>query len=203
MDESELIINENSTRDTAIVCFGGFALTMGGIVPYDFLSFLSKHFKNVDKYFYRDIKQMCYHKGIDKLSTDIESTAFYLKTKIVDKYKRVIFTGNSAGAYASMLYGSLLNVSDVIVFKPITILYGRKNIYDLRYSDLAKGIINNTTRYYLYGDESITNINDDHHIKHCENIRSYPNVKIVYKNGLDLKEMKTSGELYEIYKSII
>jgi hypothetical protein len=203
MDESELIINENNKRDTAIVCFGGFALTMGGIVPYDFLNFLSKHFKSADKYFYRDIKQMCYHKGIDKLSTDIESTVLYLKTKIVDKYKRVIFTGNSAGAYASMLYGSLLNVSDVIVFKPITILYGRKNIYDLRYSDLSKGIINNTTRYYLYGDESITDINDDHHIKHCENIRSYPNVKIVYKKGINLKEMKASGELYAIYNSII
>jgi hypothetical protein len=202
MDDSELVINENNSRDKAIVCFGGFALKMGGIAPYDFLHFLSNNFKNADKYFYRDIKQMCYHKGIDKLSTDIESTVLYL-SKIVKKYKRVIFTGNSAGAYAAILYGSLLNVSDVIVFKPITILYGRKNHYNLRYIDLSKDVINNTTKYYLIGDDSITDVNDLHHKKHCENICSYPNVKIVYKKGLDLKEMKESGELYNVYNSII
>jgi uncharacterized protein YsxB (DUF464 family) len=202
MDDSELVINENNSRDKAIVCFGGFALKMGGIAPYDFLHFLSNNFKNADKYFYRDIKQMCYHKGIDKLSTDIESTVLYL-SKIVEKYKRVIFTGNSAGAYAAILYGSLLNVSDVIVFKPITILYGRKNLYNLRYIDLSKDVINNTTKYYLIGDDSITDVNDLHHKKHCENICSYPNVKIVYKKGLDLKEMKESGELYNVYNSII
>jgi hypothetical protein len=202
MDESELVVNENKSRDTAIVCFGGFARKIGGTVPYDFLGFLTNNFKNADKYFYRDIKQMCYHHGIDKLSTDIDTTAFYL-SKIVKKYKRVIFTGNSAGSYAAILFGSLLNVTDVIVFRPITILYGRKNLYNLRYIDLSKDIINNTTNYYLYGDDGITDVNDVHHKKHCENIRSYPNVKIIYKKGLNLVEMKESGDLYNIYNSII
>lgn len=198
--DSELLIHNNN--DILIVCFGGFALKMGGIPPYDFLNFITTNFVNVDKIFYRDIKQMCYHFGIENISKNIETTVIYLKNKI-DKYKKVIFTGTSAGAYASLLYGSLLNVSDVIVFNPISILYGRKNMYDLKYIDLSKNIINNTTKYYLYGDSSITNINDLHHKKHCENINNYPNVKIIYKNGIDLHQMKNSGELYNIYNNII
>ena len=86
MDESELVVNENKSRDTAIVCFGGFARKIGGTVPYDFLSFLTNNFKNADKYFYRDIKQMCYHHGIDKLSTDIDTTAFYLSKNTRESY---------------------------------------------------------------------------------------------------------------------
>lgn len=199
--ESEFIITNNN--DTVVVCFGGFALKMGGIPPYDFLNFITTNFTNVDKFFYRDTKQMCYHHGIDNISTNIPTTVAYLRNKL-QAYKRVIFTGTSAGAYAALLYGSLLNVADVIVFNPISILYGRRDKYHLSYVDLSKyGIINKTTNYYLYGDSSITNVNDNHHIKHCKNIDNRPNVKITYKNGIDLGKMKASGELYAIYKDII
>ena len=198
---SELTIQNN--KDTIMVCFGGFALKMGGIAPYDFLKFITTKFPEVDKIFYRDTQQMCYHFGIDNISKDIDTTVNYLKTKI-NNYKRVIFTGTSAGAYAALLYGSLLNVTDVLVFNPVTILYGRKDLYNLKYIDLSKNnIINNTTNYYLCGDKSIKNENDSQHIKHCINISNYRNVKIMYKNGLDLRQMRESGELYNIYKSVI
>lgn len=198
--ESELIIKNNN--DTALVCFGGFALKMGGIPPYDFLKFISSNFKNVDKYFYRDLKQLCYHDGIDQLSTDVDTTVLYLQ-KLLARYKRVIFTGTSAGAYASLLFGSLLNVADVIVFSPISILYGRRDQYNLKYVDLSQNVINSTTKYYLYGDASITDENNAHHIKHCKNIAHYPNVTITYKDGVDLRAMKDSGELLRIYTTII
>jgi len=197
--ESELVTNNNT--ETVIVCFGGFALKIGGIPPYDFLNFLGKNF-NTDKIFYRDLKQMCYHYGIDGISKDIETTVTYLKTKLAP-FRRVIFTGTSAGAYAAILFGSLLNVSDVIVFNPITILYGRRDKYNLRYVDLSKDVINTTTQYYLYGDISIKDEDDRHHIKHCKNISAYPNVHIIYKDGVNLKAMKDSGELYDIYNGLI
>jgi len=198
--EGSELVKENNT-DTIIVCFGGFALKMGGIPPYDFLNFLGKNF-NADKIFYRDLKQMCYHYGIDGISKDIDTTVAYLKTKLTG-FRRVIFTGTSAGAYAAILFGSLLNVSEVLVFNPITILYGRRDKYNLRYVDLSKDVINGITQYYLYGDISIQNEEDLHHIKHCKNISQYPNVHIIYKNGVNLKTMKTSGELYNIYDALI
>jgi len=200
MDASELSITNNN--DKLLVCFGGFALKMGQIPPYDFLNFITKNFPDVDKLFYRDLKQMCYHNGIDNLSDSVETTVTYLKEKIAN-YKKVIFTGTSAGAYAAMLYGSLLNVTDVIVFSPITILYGRRDRYNLRYVDLAKDIINSTTNYYLFGDVTIANENDLHHIKHCKNIEHYPNVKIIYKKGVNLVKMKETGELKAIYNTIL
>jgi hypothetical protein len=200
MDTSELVIHNNNEK--LIVCFGAFALKMGDIPSYDFLNFITTHFPQVDKIFYRDLKQMCYHHGIEKLSDSVETTVAYLKEKIAN-YKKVIFTGTSAGAYAAMLYGSLLNVTDVIAFNPITILYGRRDKYNLRYVDLAKDVINSTTNYYLFGDVTITNEKDFHHIKHCKNIGHYPNVKIIYKKGIDLSQMKKNGELRAIYNAIL
>ena len=73
----------------------------------------------------------------------------------------------------------------------------------MKYVDLSKNIINNITKYHLYGDTSIKNINDHHHIKHCKNISNYPNVNIIYKEGINLKQMKSDGELYNIYNNII
>ena len=96
-----------------------------------------------------------------------------------------------------------LETSEVIVFNPITILYGRRDKYNLRYVDLSKDVINSTTQYYLYGDISIKNEDDRHHIKHCKNISAYPNVHIIYKDGVNLKTMKDSGELYNIYNGLI
>ena len=55
---------------------------MGGIPPYDFLNFLTRNFKNADKYFYRDMSQMCYHHGIQNISINIETTVSYLKNKL-------------------------------------------------------------------------------------------------------------------------
>ena len=47
------IINNNS--ENLIICFGGMALAMGGILPFEFLNYLSKIYKkNTDLYFYID-----------------------------------------------------------------------------------------------------------------------------------------------------
>lgn len=200
MDTSELYIKNDN--DTLIVCFAGFALKMGGIPPYDFLNFITDNFPQVDKLFYRDMKQMCYHKGIDKISDSVDSTVTYLREKIAN-YKKVIFTGTSAGAYAAMLYGSLLNISDVVAFQPITILYRRKDKYNSRYIDLSNDIINNTTKYHLFGDVGFTNETDVHHVKHCKNISHYPNVEITYKKDINLVQLKKSGELLDIYTAIL
>ena len=200
MESSELIIQNNN--ENLIVCFGGFAASSTDIPRYDFLNFLQNNFLDFDKIFYRDIKQVCYHNGIDQISDSIETTLIHLENRIKN-YKRVIFTGNSAGAYASILFGSLLNVSDVIVFNPVTKLIGRKDIYNIKYIDLSKNIINNTTTYYLYGDSSIKNKKSFHHIKDCINISKYKNVKIKYIDGIDLRKMRDNNELFIIYNSIL
>ena len=150
--------------DTLVVSFGGYAKMFGGIQPFEFLSFLTQHFPNVSKHFYIDDMCDAYHQGIRGLSTNIDETVEYLRDKIKG-YKKVVFLGNSAGGYATILFGSLLGVTSVLAFIPLTVR--RKEKVDEKYRDIS-GYINGTTQYYLYGDTAVTDPLDCHHIQHCE-----------------------------------
>jgi hypothetical protein len=185
-----------------IVCFGGSALQFGGILPFEFLNYLSSMYKNdCDLIFYIDSHQSWYHKGIKDITNNIDETTLYLNNIIKNEnYKKIIFMGTSAGGYGAILFGSLCNnVNNVISFIPQTIL---KNPINLNYSNL-KNIINENTKYILYGDNSIQDINDNHHILHCENIECFANVKIIKNNSCNLKELRDNGFIKNILDSII
>jgi hypothetical protein len=63
MSENEYkIINGNKNL---IICFGGIALQFVGILPFEFLNYLSSTYKNsCDIIFFIDRHQCWYHKGI-------------------------------------------------------------------------------------------------------------------------------------------
>jgi len=172
-------------NNTLICCFGGMALQMGGIQPFEFLRYLSSIYKSrCDLLFYIDKHQCCYHKGIDGITNTIEETVVYLNNIINNyKYEKIIFMGTSAGGYASILFGSLCNNIDYVIgFIPKTKLDRPIN---KDYSNL-KDIINTNTQYTLFGDKSIRNINDDHHISQCEILEDFTNVKIIKMEHVDL-----------------
>jgi len=200
MSESELkIINGN---DILIICFGGLALLFGGILPFEFLNYLSSIYKNnCDLIFFIDKHQCWYHKGIKDISNNIDETVLYLNNIIKDgNYRKVIFMGTSAGGYGAILFGSMCyKVDHVISFIPQTII---KNPIDLNYSNL-KNIINNNTKYLLYGDKSIQDINDLHNILHCENIECFTNVKIIKSEGCNLKSLRDNGFIKKTIDDII
>ena len=123
----------------------------------------------------------------------------YLKNEIKN-YKNVIFIGSSSGGYAAILFGSLLNVTSVLAFIPQTIL--RNTNRDEKYRDLNK-IINETTKYYVYGDLSISDEHNVHHISHCDRISHHLNVYVTKKLKLKLKEMRDNGELFVILNNLV
>ena len=193
------IINGNKNL---IICFGGMALQFGGILPFEFLNYLSTNYKNsCDLIFYIDKNQCWYHKGISDITNNIDETVSYLNTIIkTGHYEKVIFMGTSAGGYASILFGSLCNnINYVISFIPQTIL---KHPINLNYSNL-KNIINKNTKYIIYGDISIKNANDAHHISHCENIEHFTNVQIIKNNGCNLKDLRDRGIIKNTINDII
>lgn len=200
MDKSEFkIINGNKNL---IICFGGMALQFGGILPFEFLNYLSSIYTtSCDLVFFIDRNQCWYHKGITDITDNIDETILYLNNIINDgNYTKVIFMGTSAGGYASILFGSLCsNVNNVISFMPQTII---KEPINLNYSSL-KNIINNNTKYILYGNTSITDINDVHHILHCENIECFTNVEIIRNNNCDMKHLRDSGFIKKLIDDII
>jgi len=188
------IINGNKNL---IICFGGMALQFGGIPPFEFLNYLSSNYTNIcDLIFYIDKDQCWYHKGIKDITNNIEETIIYLNNVIKQyNYEKIIFMGTSAGGYGAILFGSLCNnVNNVISFIPQTML---NNPIDLNYSNL-KNIINKNTKYIIYGDTSIQNKNDSHHIRHCENIDCFSNVKIIKNNGLNIKQLRDNGSIKKI-----
>ena len=198
MSEHRIIINNS---ENLIICFGGKALKMGGILPFEFLNYLSKTYKkNVDLYFFIDKRQSWYHKGIAGITKNIDDTVLYLNSIINKKnYKKIIFMGVSAGGYASILFGSLCNVSSVIAFIPRTKLI---NPINKKYGDL-KLIVNNQTNYILHGNTKIKNKNNNHHISQCNNLKCFQNVKIIYHNGLKMKLLRDNGTIKKILDNIL
>ena len=184
------IIKENS--ENLIICFGGMLMKMGGILPFEFLNYLSKTYeKNTDFYFFIDKNQCWYHKGFDGITKNIDETVIYLNN-IINKsnYKKILFMGVSAGGYASILFGSLCNINNVIAYIPITMFQNR--MIDSKYFNL-KNIINNKTKYILYGNTNNKDKNDCHHISQCNNLNNFTNINIIYKNGLNMKELRDNG----------
>jgi len=198
MNTSFLKINKDNSN-TLIVSFSSYATLFGGIPTFEFSNFLEKHFQDVSTHFYIDKYRNTYHRGIRDISKNIDETVDYLKEEITN-YDNVIFLGTSAGGYAAILFGSLLNITSVVAFIPQTILH-RQNI-DEKYRDISK-YINDTTNYYLYGDTRISNIKDVHHISHCERISGHSNVCVIKKYGLHLKEMRDNGELFTILNQLV
>ena len=49
MSEHKIIKNNS---ENLIICFGGMALKMGGILPFEFLNFLSKTYKKIQIYIF-------------------------------------------------------------------------------------------------------------------------------------------------------
>ena len=168
------------------------ALQFGGILPFEFLNYLSSIYKNsCDLIFFIDKEQCWYHKGIKDITNTIDETVVFLNNIIKDgNYDKIIFMGNSGGGYGAILFGSLCNnVTNVISFIPQTII---NNPINSNYSNL-KNIINENTKYFLCGDITIEDINDIHHISHCENIECFKNVEICKHEYFDIKKLRDNG----------
>lgn len=187
------------TSKMLIVSFAGNGLRYGGIPKVEFGNFLNRHFSHIDAQFYIDYSCKSYHFGMEGISTNIDDTVQALKEKF-EGYDRVICLGASAGGYAAILFGSLLNVDSVIAFIPQTVLKSTNR--DERYRNLQT-VINTTTKYYIIGDESISDTNNYHHISQCENISMFHNVFLRRMNGVDLHALRYSGQLFNMVNNII
>ena len=195
---SKIIVGET----TIIVSFSGQGGSdMGSIPRLEFVNFLEKHYSKYERHFYLDDHNKWYHCGIEGISTDIHTTTEYLKEKI-KKFDKVIFIGSSAGGYAAILFGSLLNVDKVIAFRPQTTIEIQKDM-DEKYINL-EAYINSTTQYYIYGDIAIDILKDPlHHVSHCDRINISPNVHVNTDYTVDLKMLRDNGELFKIMELAI
>ena len=109
-----VIIQNNPTSKAIIIAFGGINNEMG-IPVFEFFNIMKN--KNFTKVFVRDLRQSWYHRGVDE-SYNISDLCRKLKLiiesfQVKNNKKRVIFIGNSAGGYAALIFGVLLNVDKI------------------------------------------------------------------------------------------
>jgi hypothetical protein len=107
---NEFFIKGTDPNNTKlIISFAGNASRHSGVPQLEFVNSLTKIYPNCDKLFYLDKKSRFYIHVIQPISKSIEETKQYISGKIKN-YEKVCFIGTSAGGYASILYGSLLNI---------------------------------------------------------------------------------------------
>lgn len=102
--------------DVLFLSFGG--VRMGsGMPPFEFTASLSS--RGVPGYFIKDFRQSWYHEGLLGLSRDIAGTHLFLQELVARQgCKKLVTLGNSAGGYAAILFGALLNADRVAAFAP-------------------------------------------------------------------------------------
>jgi hypothetical protein len=73
--------------------------------------------------FVRDPHRSWYHRGIESRPSGVESVCARLAQVIADAgVERTVTVGSSAGGYAALLFGHLLEVDEVLAFAPQTFL---------------------------------------------------------------------------------
>lgn len=124
-DNDDLWFEDNNS-DVLLVSFAGMGWK-DSIPTFIFYNFLKQY--NVDKLFVRDITCRYYITGLKNSTKSLEETIELLREKInIKPYKKIIALGCSAGAFAAILYGEILNFTKIIAFAPQTVINHKKEL---------------------------------------------------------------------------
>lgn len=203
------IINDS---EILVVAFSGMA-TQLSMPPAEFMrTFLAK---NISVIFIKDFWQCWYQKGLLGLTKNIDETASFLKQELLKvNPKKIIFIGTSAGGYASILFGILLNIDEILSFSPQTYIeeqiFAKFKAADSRIDDL------NFTSPYLdiskipqlhsfsgniniyYGAQ---NGDDKQHAQNLSKFKSVKLVELATDTHNTAKYLKEQGKLNEIFEN--
>jgi hypothetical protein len=189
-----LSIDMDGHSHTLLLAFGGM-LGRIGMPPFEFFSLAGAI--PVKRLFVRDLHQAWYHRGMPGHGTTLMSVAESLR-ELISRHEvdRLVVAGNSAGGYAALLFGTLLEADVVLCFAPQTVLdidvlgeigdhrWDRHlkplvadGALDTRWIDLGAALPRTPrgdTRYEVYFDDSLRL--DREHVERLlgiENLRLY------------------------------
>lgn len=105
---------------TWLVLFGGRKNRVG-LAPFEFFNIT--HGIPTKRLFVRDLSQAWYHQGAGEAGDSIEQVAQSLERALDGhEHDRVVVAGLSAGGYAALLFGALLQADVVLAFSPQTVI---------------------------------------------------------------------------------
>jgi hypothetical protein len=106
--------------DTLLIAFGGMRGQLG-MPPFEFFKATGRI--PVKRLFVRDLRQAWYHRGIPGHGETIDAVAASLLAIVQrEGVRRLVVAGNSAGGYASLVFGTLLGADVALCFAPQTVL---------------------------------------------------------------------------------
>lgn len=131
--------------EVLFICFGFYIWQE--IPGFDFYKRLKKveslTGKKINKLLVRDNKQLWYQFGVEGLGQDVDEVVRSLRVKIDEmKPKKVITIGQSMGAYAAIMFGTLLNVDHIMAFGTLAFFDTKKfeALNDFRWHVVAKEV---------------------------------------------------------------
>ncbi len=123
-DISPLEIQRTPGATRSIFAFAGMA-TQLSMPPMEFFRALSsaqQAGKPMNFFYAKDFYQCWYQRGLLGLTTDVPGTAKYLGDLLAPDNRSIVTLGMSAGGFASILFGVLLNAQRIVAFGPQTAL---------------------------------------------------------------------------------
>jgi hypothetical protein len=203
---------------TLLIAFGGMRGGFG--MPHFEFSSLTESLP-VKRLLVRDLRQAWYHQGIPGYGDSLLELAGRLREMLAQHdVDRLVTTGNSAGGYAALVFGTLLGADSVLCFAPQTVLEAEalaamddhrwddrvqpltaSGVFDTRWTDLRRALAEARrahTRYEVYFGNS-----DRADRLHAERLVGLEGVRL-YRMGesrhfVTLK-MRESGALEQVLR---
>jgi len=208
-----LSLDMDRDSGTLLVAFGGMQGQLG-MPPFEF--FKASGDIPVKRLFVRDLRQAWYHRGLPGHGDRLEEVAAWMGELVAaNGVERLVMAGNSAGGYAALLFGALLEADVVLGFAPQTAIdlavlaamgdhrwdeqlraLVEDGVIEQRFADLSLALPrarSGDTRFELYFDETF-----DTDRQHAERLRSVPGVELHRLRGGAhgiARDMRESGEL--------
>jgi hypothetical protein len=213
-DRTASVIRDLSVPSRALlVAFGGIAGQME-MPPFEFFRHTGS--LEVKRVFVRDLDQCWYQTGIRGLGDGVEATAEALISEAeraaVD---RVVYTGNSAGGFAAILFGVLSGADAVVAFSPQTTLTSPRHvrsrdrfevmnraIADRRFLDLRE-LIGAAPSVRIHVHYAKWNRLDRFHARrtrHLPSVTLHPHSHV--RHSL-VRSLRDSGELRSIFREAL
>ena len=161
-NDSDDYFYEDNNSDILLISFGSNGRNNKKIPSFNFYQLL-KNDKYYDKLFLRDIDRNYYLTGLKNSTKNLTETIDLIKQLTsTKKYKKIVSIGSSAGGFAAILFGQLLNFSKVIAFNPQTVI-----------SEEKETIIND----FFYTVDT------------CKKLRNFSNSDTLYQKCLNLRNL--------------
>lgn len=173
------IFRTETQTNTLVISFGG----VNG--RFEFYGSLSK--LNVDFILIREPSKRWYQHGLQDIKGGFQGFIKYLSELIAEhEDKKLVVVGASAGGYAAILFGSLLNADQIISYGPQTYISDElrgplnerrwwpelKNITELHYGDLLPVVSNNLESkiHIFFGSDDFFDFLHAAHLIECPNV---------------------------------